>query len=369
MARAGNKEKIQRAKALVTKRRRLKEIARQKLIDLSNEGYTRREVACKVGCSPTTVSNAVKRWCYRHTLSDKPRPGPNRKIPAVDLGLLKKAIMRHQVTPHCTIAACAQWLKDHRGLTVKRTTLWDALHRSPLQRYVMRRKPALSHINVEKRKKCAEVWAQFTPATLERMISSDEKMLDGRQHRGREVVYDKSGAPLHPGRIRLTVGSKLPCVNVCGAITPSGFLAYHIIEGNLTAEGYCDILTRTLLPAARKKFGRNAAWIFQQDNAAVHKAKVVKKMFQGKPWSNVTVLDWPPYSPDLSLIENAWTQLVRKVAERKAKGKVQVKTAIIEAIIQMNNEESKTRYFRNLFASFPKRAKETLAAGGYSVDY
>lgn len=41
-------------------------------------------------------------------------------------------------------------------------------------------------------------------------------------------------------------------------------------------------------------------WIFQQDNATVHNIRLVKDLFQK---NNITLLDHPAWSPDLSPIE------------------------------------------------------------------
>jgi transposase len=189
--------------------------------------------------------------------------------------------------------------------------------------------------------------------------------MDGRAHPGKKVVYDKAKAPFNPSRMRPRVSDKVLTVNVWAAITDKGFLAYHIYEGTLNADGYMDILQAKLLPAARKHFGSKGQWRFQQDNAPIHTAKKVKAMFKKPKWKNVTVIDWPPYRPDLNLIENAWVQLQRKVAMRSPKGKENVKKAIVEAIAQMNKEEPKTNYFHNLFASFPKRCQEVVDNNGF----
>ena len=45
---------------------------------------------------------------------------------------------------------------------------------------------------------------------------------------------------------------------------------------------------------------KGGEWINQQDNAPCHTAGVVKQFFNDK---NITVLSWPPRSPDMSPIE------------------------------------------------------------------
>jgi len=49
---------------------------------------------------------------------------------------------------------------------------------------------------------------------------------------------------------------------------------------------------------------------FQQDNAAVHSAKVVKSYFTA---NNIPLLEWPARSPDIRIIENLWADLARAV--------------------------------------------------------
>ena len=52
---------------------------------------------------------------------------------------------------------------------------------------------------------------------------------------------------------------------------------------------------------------------FQQDNAPVHTASTIKNLFLEREWE---VLDWPPYSPDLNIIENLWAIVERRLAEQ-----------------------------------------------------
>ena len=55
--------------------------------------------------------------------------------------------------------------------------------------------------------------------------------------------------------------------------------------------------------------------IFQQDNALVHKSKIIGIFFQENEWK---VLEWPAYSPDLNPIENFWAILKQQLRKQTA---------------------------------------------------
>ena len=328
--------KTMKTKEEKQKRPNLTEAQRIKIIALSSKGLTQQQVACKVKCSQQIVSYTLRRLKKHHTVQNLPKSGRPRKISAVMLGHLKTAITKHQIKPRATLHACKSWLEQHHGITVKDSTLYAALHQPPMRSYIPQKKPPVSAKNREKRVDHAEEWEEWDDEQLDPLVFCDETKVDGRAHPGREKVYDKAKTPLHPGRMRPRVSDKSPSVNLWAAITHEGILAHHVYEGTQDSAGYIEILRDHLLPAARKHFGRTARWCLQHDNASIHKAKVVKNLLSTRPWKNVSVLDWPPYSPDLNVIENLWAQLKRKIAERKPQGLPSVETAIKEAIDHMN---------------------------------
>jgi hypothetical protein len=53
--------------------------------------------------------------------------------------------------------------------------------------------------------------------------------------------------------------------------------------------------------------------IFMQDNAPIHKASIVQEWLRNY---EINVMEWPPYSPDLSPIEHVWAMLKKMLLER-----------------------------------------------------
>ena len=82
----------------------------------------------------------------------------------------------------------------------------------------------------------------------------------------------------------------------------------RIVHGRMNAANYIQMLEAALLPVGETLGG--PGWIFQQDNASIHKAKVTMTFFADR---GVRLLEWPALSPDLSPIENLWGIVARQV--------------------------------------------------------
>ena len=109
---------------------------------------------------------------------------------------------------------------------------------------------------------------------------------------------------------------------------------------------------------------------FMQDNAPIHTARKVRDWFleQGIP-----VTDWPPYSPDLNLIEHVWRRLKEKVLELHPEladisGEENIREALGKAL-----QEAWDALLEDLFTSsierMEKRVKACIKAKGWHTKY
>ena len=97
---------------------------------------------------------------------------------------------------------------------------------------------------------------------------------------------------------------------VCwGCISADGLGHAELYEGDLTAARYQSILHLNLVKSAHI-FWPSGQWWFQQDNATPHTAGTSQAWFHTH---GIDVIDFPPWSSDLSPIENLWSDLKRRV--------------------------------------------------------
>ena len=101
-------------------------------------------------------------------------------------------------------------------------------------------------------------------------------------------------------------------------------------------------------------------YVFQNDNSPVHRGQIVRDWVEE---NGIQTLEWPPYSPDLNIIENLWGFMKKSLSSQ---------------VILWNDLESKiwelwntipSDFIENLYNSLPERISKCYRSKGHIINY
>jgi len=141
----------------------------------------------------------------------------------------------------------------------------------------------------------------------------------------------------------------------------AGIGTLYMFTETLNGQYMRSILDACLLESAERVFHLPGAWHLLHDNSPNHRADVVKDwLFR----HGISMLDFPPYSPDLNPIEN----LIADVKRRQYQHVVSDVDELQEAVIAEWNATD-VRYLQKLVHSMPRRCAAVIEAKGYMTKY
>ena len=180
--------------------------------------------------------------------------------------------------------------------------------------------------------------------------------------------------------------NKPSCVNMYAGITKYGVTKAHLVTGttklttkyvnkkgqqsrNITSAEYLDVLNKTLLPEGQRLLGNNGLtlWYLQQDNDPTHKkpAATALASWNSKGRGKTQLLkDWPPNSPDLSPIENAWAYIQARVDAAGCNTFEEFKETLLKEWANMDR-----KVYTSLMRSLPNRMQLCMAKDGEKTRY
>ena len=141
-----------------------------------------------------------------------------------------------------------------------------------------------------------------------------------------------------------------------------GLGTLEFIDTTMNKEIFLQLLIDNL-ETSRKRIRLYRDFWFQQDNDPKHTAKIIKKWFED---NNIKVLPWPPQSPDLNPIEHLWSEVGRRISNRKPKNKDELKEILRETWSSIHEEGT---YIKKLVESMPRRIAEVIKAKGGPTKY
>ena len=136
-------------------------------------------------------------------------------------------------------------------------------------------------------------------------------------------------------------------------------------KNGYTAWSYVEAINEGLLPIYRRSLK------YKQDNASIHKAGFVDIWLRDH--FIPTVLNWPPYSPDLKPIEHLWARLKEMIYERHPElDSIQSKVEqerILEEVLPLCLQALNQSIIESLVESMPARIEACIAANGWKTRY
>lgn len=133
------------------------------------------------------------------------------------------------------------------------------------------------------------------------------------------------------------------------------------IEGTMNSDKYVELLSNHGLPwIRRRKQELGVDFIFLQDNAPCH---VSGNSLSFLHENRVELLEWPPFSPDLSPIENIWCILKGRLGRTlsSVRNMDDLKAATRSIWLDVSQQQC-----AKLDASMPKRIEEVIRNKGRS---
>ena len=265
----------------------------QRIVRLSADGNSQREVARMLGVSQRCISKILR--CNRETGQPHQRKrGGSMKIstPREDRQLLQMFRTNRFISaPRLRMQMICRFGRRMSVWTIQRRLLATGYW----SRFTLEHRQRHRELGVE-----AQSVGQWRHCNF-----SDESRSSLYHSDGRVQVPRGQGEWLIDACVHPNDGNRGPSVMVWGAIHQRGRSEVVVVDIAMNRRWYKRILKNQMLPWATGVFGRN--FVYVQDNAQPHTACDTAAFLDQQ---DVEVMDWPARSPDMNPIEHVWDQML-----------------------------------------------------------
>jgi transposase len=277
--------------------RPISKTSKANIIAQANQGRSLRNISNSLQIGYGTVQRTIKDAGISKSNLKPRRP---RKLSAANSRHLVRRITSGKDD---TTVDLQKFLKQHENKDISTQTIAQTLKEAGLKASLKEKKPLLTAHHRRLRLEFANKYKNWTVEDWKQVIFSDETKVNRLGSDGHLWVWKKPGGPLEDRAISPTVKHGGGSVMVWGCFTAQGVGYLTKIDGNMNGQLYLHILQDELLQTINWYHLDKNGIVFQHDNDPKHKAKIVTKWLKHQ---QISVLDWPPQSPDLNPIENLW---------------------------------------------------------------
>ena len=315
-------------------------------------GYSRSVVAAKFGCKEPYITKVMNKFesdggCVDHRQFNQ---GGHRKVTEEFKETLAEAILK---TPNISSPQLHDEMLEE-GYDIHERTIRKVRKLIGFSQIKPSLLPQLSESTMQQRR---EYCIRHLKDKFSNTCFSDESNFQLAANR--QVLWYRKGEDEKPHLPKPRNNKK---VMIWGGISRKGQTQLHVYrldEGTkVNKEAYVDCLDQHLVDYMDAKFGRSK-WRFMHDNARPHIAGYTSDFLDG---NGVSVLEHPPYSPDLNPIEKVWAWMKAEICQTTYDDVED----LIEAV--KNKWDSMTRVMQNnLIDNHMKVIQKVHAANGVYV--
>lgn len=327
------------------------------IIDHHRQGKSLREIAKCVNRSHSTVQDIIKRFKERKVLVNKPKESSRKMFSKRDERWLLNEVKKNPKlsAPKLTLEA-----EKCLGKTCNPETVRNVLRKHYYNGRVARKKPFISEVNRKKRVEFAKEHQNKNFEFWKTVLFTDESKINLFGSDGRTYVWRKPNTELQEKNLRPSMKHGGGSVMIWGCMSANGVGNLEFIENIMDQTVYLNILKKNVQPSVQK-LGIGSTFKFYQDNDLKHKALKVRNWLL---YNCPKVLETPPQSPDINVIEHLWSELKVKVQQHSIKNKNDLKKAISEEWNKIP-----VSYCEKLVKSIPRRLREIIKSKGFPTKY
>lgn len=321
---------------------------KQLIIQLHRRGFNNKFIASNLNYNEKTIGKYIEQW--KNGIFPVP-PKIRFREPMLSAQQVFRVLEYFIDNPFNTHQQCIYKLK----LPVSRMTISRLLKKNGVRSYVACSKQFISMQNQIKRLRFAIKYQDWTTEWLH-VNFLDEKTVRTYSE-GRVIVKRKRHERYNEDKLVVQeVQNTKNKVNLVGVVSFSGRNVIYSVNTKFTGEEFEQLVETKLIDIVDGS-------MVLMDNASIHSMGVELLVRCG-----VHVIDFPPKSNDMNIIENVWAEL-QKIMNIKLRS---VTVSTKEQLLNLIRESWKSipeSFIKNCILSMPNRLKEVIKAKGKQTRY